>query len=135
MGPATKWLVRFAGLGALLGAVACVRPAQGTGPAVKGAESASQASPPVPNEIDAATARKLVVAKYHQLFRDKYFLNQADRKYHKLPALTVQDIERAERTDRAWKLAASPPLGLTVFARVDLAGQWVDLELVVFAIE
>jgi hypothetical protein len=85
--------------------------------------------------IDGAAARRLFVARYQQLFGDKYFLNPVDGKYTRFPEIEPDSIDSLERTPGAWSIKATPPAGVSVVGRVDLQGRWVDIESVSFASE
>lgn len=88
--------------------------------------------------IDEATARGLATAQYNKLFLDKYYFNSADGangKFHKYPKLKTDFFDDVKIKDGSWHLVGSPPVGVFVVAKVDVQGEWVQLEMVGFAEE
>jgi hypothetical protein len=77
-------------------------------------------------EISAQAAKELAVARYRALFSDKFLRNPVDGKYLPFPALLVGDMSQIERQDEVWLLRVSPLFGLSLEARVDVHGRWVE---------
>ena len=84
-------------------------------------------------EISAEAAKELAVARYRALFSDKFLRNPVDGKYLPFPALLVDDVSQIERQDEIWLVQVSPLFGLSLEARVDVHGQWVEFVRVFFA--
>ena len=84
-------------------------------------------------EISAQAAKELAVARYRALFSDKFLRNPVDGKYLPFPALLVGDVSQIERQDEVWLLRVSPLFGLSLEARVDVHGRWVEFVRVFFA--
>jgi hypothetical protein len=81
---------------------------------------------PALQAIDAVQARKLVLAKYRQLFADKFVQHGAE--YVGFPSLDEAAFTSVVRKDHGWEVRCDPPVGYVVTARVSLAGDWVQLD-------
>lgn len=83
--------------------------------------------------IGELAAKKLAIEKYHHLFANKYYINPVDSKYYRFPELTANYFRIANKTDCCWVLVGEPPAGVYISAKVDLKGNWVEIERVGFA--
>lgn len=87
------------------------------------------------SSIDESAARKLAIAQYNQLFRDKFILNPADSQYKRFPELDATYFHEAKIKDGCWQLTGFPPAGWYVVAKVSLDGEWVQLTSAGYAAE
>lgn len=72
-------------------------------------------------------ARSLVLGRYRQLFSDKFLLNPLSNKHYPWPPLSERDFDSIEESPNYWSVRADPETGVTVDARVDKKGQWIEL--------
>ena len=88
-----------------------------------------------PAAIDPSRAKQLALGRYRQLFEDKYFVDQAGQQCRPMPAITADDINRVEDKGDAWLIAADPPAGMALEARVAKDGSWIEVVRVRWAVE
>ena len=86
-------------------------------------------------EIDGAQAQKLFLARYRELFLDKYRQDRESGAYYRCRDFPDDYEAHLLRKEDHWLVALEPPAGSYAVGRVDLFGKWVDITEVGFAPE
>lgn len=77
--------------------------------------------------ISQAEAKRLLLNRYRQLFKDMHLKDPRNGEYISFPPLDESVFTRVEAAGDAWIVHADPNTGYILRGRVAKSGDWVDL--------